>query len=147
MNHRHAEPGGPLERIKLDLAAQHSGMRPTCEVMPNFLSSPRRYAPHPQAPLSRKSPGRRSRECLVRQPDTETDAAQRPTRPTSHLTCERLRDRVAESTAFINLDGSVSHPGCSAAYFSPSPPPSTGHAGRSTQSNNSRGRDAGGGRD
>jgi hypothetical protein len=82
MNHGLAEPGGPLERIRLDLAAQHSGMCPTCEVMRNFLSSPGSYAPHLQAPLFWKSPGR-SRECLVRQPDDEADAAQRPARPTA----------------------------------------------------------------
>jgi hypothetical protein len=116
MNHGLAKPGGPLERIRLDLAAQHSGMCPTCEVMRNFLSSPGSYAPHLQAPLFWKSPGR-SRECLVRQPDDEADAAQRPARPTGHLTCEGLRDCVAESATFVNLDGSVGHPGCSAAVL------------------------------
>ncbi len=37
--------------------------------------------------------------------------------PTDHLTCERLRDRGAESATFVNLDGSVGHPGCSAAVL------------------------------
>jgi hypothetical protein len=54
---------------------------------------------------------------LIRQPDDETDAARRPAHPTSHLTCEGLRDRVADSATFINLDGSVGHPGCLAAVL------------------------------
>ncbi|MGH3927628.1 MAG: helix-turn-helix transcriptional regulator, partial [Pseudonocardiaceae bacterium] len=48
----------PRERIRLDPAAQDSGMCPTCEVMRGFISSPGRYAPHLQAPPSWKSPGR-----------------------------------------------------------------------------------------
>ena len=39
--------GGPLERLRLDPAAQDSGMCPTCEVMRHFLSSPGSYAPSP----------------------------------------------------------------------------------------------------
>lgn len=147
MNHGLTEPGGPLERIRLELAAQHSGMCLTCEIMRDFLSSPGRYAPHLQAPLFWKSSGRRSRECLVRRPDDEADATQRPARPTGHPTCEGLRDRVAEPVTFLNLDGSVGHPGCSAAYFPTSLAPSTGRVGHSTSSNDSHGRDAGGGRD
>jgi hypothetical protein len=108
--------GGPLERLRLDPAAQDSGMCPTCEVMRDFLSSPGSYAPHLQTPLFWKSPGR-SRECLVHQPGDEADAARRPARPTGHLTCEGLRDRVAESATFVNLAGGVGHPGCSAVVL------------------------------
>jgi hypothetical protein len=40
MNHGLCPAGGPLERLRLDPAAQNSGMCPTVRVMRDFLSSP-----------------------------------------------------------------------------------------------------------
>lgn len=109
--------GGPLERLRLDPAAQDSGMCPNCEGhagLPQFAGQLR-----PLTCRHRRSGNRQ--EDLVsawfHQPGDEADAARRPARPTGHLTFEGLRDRMAESATFVNLDGGVGHPDAQRRYL------------------------------